>query len=76
MNEETIKSACMTHGAKAIYEAACKRMEGSRDALAFYGLAIETIADANIIASVAFQFLDPNTKAADLASASIEAAKL
>ena len=76
MNQETIKSACMEHGAKAIYEAACKRMEGIVDALDFCGLSAETIADADSIASVAFQFLDPNTKAIDLANASINLAKL
>lgn len=55
MTEQTIIDAISAHGAKAVYDAAVKRLEGNRAPLAALGLACEGIGQANTIMTMAYQ---------------------
>ena len=77
MTDEDITTAAIKHGAKRVYDAAFVAMTGRRSALAAVGLPTEgTVGDLNRIATVAFGLMGHDARAADLAGASIKAAKL
>lgn len=65
-----ITAAIQAHGAKAVYDAACKRMDGNPGPLAAFGLEAKTIGDANTIMVAAFAEMGPAGRAIDFAQAS------
>lgn len=74
---EQIAAAVETQGAKAVYDAAYRRMAGDRLALPAVGLPdAATIGEADYIGRVAFRALDPHERAQDLADVSIKLAGL
>jgi hypothetical protein len=73
---ESIKNACLEHGAKAVYDAAHGRMSGDHKALPIVDLLnSKTLDDANHIAATAFDMMGPVDRATDAASAVIGLAK-
>lgn len=76
MADNDIHEACLRHGAAQVYSAAFEAMAGRRGRLLAYGLDSRDIGTDNRIAVAAFALLSPIERAADLAQASIDAAKL
>lgn len=77
MTDADITAAAIKHGAKRVHDAAFAAMAGRRSDLATVGLPTNgTLGDLNHIATVAFGLMGHDARAADLADASIKAAKL
>lgn len=77
MDRNIIAAAVRAHGAKAVYDAAYRRMAGDRAALPAVGIAdVRTLADADRIGRIAFAMLSPADRSADAADATIKAASI
>lgn len=68
-NDSKTQSAIRAHGAQAVYNAAIKRMDGDRTALAKVGLDAANLGDANAIMAEAYASMGPAQRAIDAASA-------
>ncbi len=69
IDKATIQTAIDTHGAKTVYEAANSRLVGSHRELAHVGLRAEDLAQADLIASSAYNQMNEVDQRADEASA-------
>lgn len=67
-----IDRAIEIHGAKKVYDAAYKRMQGDRKPLQDVGLRANTLSDANEIMTAAYNMLTKEQRAADYWDASQE----
>lgn len=75
--DSEIAAACDKHGAKAVYDAAYRRMAGDRTALPKLGLQdVDNAFDADQVGSTAFRLMEPDERATDLADTTIGLAKL
>ena len=66
---DDIKNACITHGAKAVHDAAYQYMRNNHNPMSAIGLECQSIGDADAIMSAAFKLLSASDKAADHAGA-------
>lgn len=74
---ESILNACIVYGAKMIYNAASKRLEGDKNALTTIGLDNgSSLAEANNIMTIAFGLIGSVDRSADLAEVTINLAKI
>jgi len=74
--DHDIVAACDRHGAKAVSDAAVRRMNGDRQALPALGIEDpQTLAGADRILSTAFRLMNPDERALDLAEAVIDGAR-
>lgn len=77
LTDDGIAQACDIHGAKAVSDAAFRRMNGDHAALPKLGLEDPaTLGDANRITAICYKLMSPEDKAMDLAQASIDLAKI
>lgn len=77
MTDHEIARACDLFGAKAVSDAAYRRMAGDHLALLAVGLPdTATIGVADRVAQVAFKLMDPAERAGDLAAAAIALARI
>lgn len=75
--DKDIAAACDKHGAKVVSDAAYRRMHGDHAALPALGLLDPcNLGEAHHITTIAFRLMSPEESAADLAQASIDAAKI
>jgi len=65
MGNYIVERAVEIHGAKAVYDAAVRRMDGDRKPLKNVGLGANTIADAWEIMQEAHKSLTPSEQASD-----------
>ena len=66
---DAIQNACITHGAKAVHDAAYQYMRNNHNPMAVVGLDCQSIGDADAIMAAAFKRLSTTDKAADHAGA-------
>lgn len=64
------------HGAQAVYNAACRAMEGDYSHLHALGIPAQTLADAFDAQTAAYRALSPLERAGEAASVEIEFARL
>lgn len=75
--KDDIRNACVEFGAKAVYEAASKRMSGNTASIPAVGLKNgASLGEANHIMTTAFELLSPVERASDLADVTIGLAKI
>ena len=77
ISDRQIGEACARHGAVKVAEAAYKRLQGDREALAVVGLPdASNLAEAQHVAAVAYLCMDPEEQAGDTAAAVIDLVRL
>ena len=69
-----IPEAIQTHGAQAIYQAACRALEGDYSHLARLGIQASTLRTAWDVQSIAYRAMTPREQASETASVAIEMA--
>lgn len=75
--DHAIATACERYGAKAVSDAATRRMNGDRQALPRLGIEDpQTLADADHIMTLCYRLMTPEERALDLAEATIDGARL
>jgi hypothetical protein len=77
MDAQRIKALCITHGAKAVSDAAYAAMTGQRTALDRLGLGdVRGVGALHEVTTIAFALMSPNERASDLTQATIDAARV
>ncbi len=76
MNEQDVLDAIESHGARVVYDAAVKALEGDRAPLAEVGVACLNLSNANTAMTLAFRALSPTEKAMDHVEVIREATKI
>lgn len=72
-----VREACVTHGARAVSEAAYAAMAGRRQSLERLGLGeVCGIGSLHEVTVIAFGAMGPADRAADLATAAVDAARI